>query len=538
MEGKQRGGPLFDVIVVGGGATGCGIALDAATRGLKTLLLERGDFSSGTSSKSTKLLHGGVRYLEAAVKNLDRNQYRLIRESLKERFLLIKNAPHLCHRIELFTPVYRWPDAPYLLAGLSLYDFLSGTRSLGRSRFIPKKRVLSELAPIKKQNLKGCIRYYDGQFNDFRMNITIAKTAQLFGAELKNYSEVTGFIKENGKIAGVIYRDTITNEIREAAGRVVINATGPFADLVRKMDTPDADNIIQPSSGTHIAVDSIKLPSDKGILIPRTEDGRVIFILPWEGTSIIGTTDEPTDISFSPAAKTEEIEYLLRHVNKYFDLKLTKKEIKSAWCGIRPLLKGNNSTSTNSIVRDYRIEISNSNLVTIAGGKWTTFRKMAEKVMDTAVERFNLNAKGSVTERIIYYGSDGFNEKFKKEFMAKRTFDRDILQHLLSTYGTKAHRVIEIAQRLSLGDRLLKDKPVIAAEVVYTLRSEFVKKPVDFLERRVPLLQTDTGAARKALKRVNDIISDQLQFTTEKRDQYLKESLEYLNNMNGWRGEQ
>ncbi len=528
---------IFDVIVIGGGATGCGVALDASLRGLKTLLLERGDFSSGTSSKSTKLLHGGVRYLEAAIKNLDKNQYNLIKESLKERFLLIKNAPHLCHKIELFTPVYRWFEVPYIFTGLTIYDLLSGRNTLGRSGLVSKSSSLSEFPMLKKSGLKGCVKYYDGQFNDFRMNITIAKTAELHGAILRNYSEVVELIKENGKIKGVIYKDRMTNKTHEALSRVVINATGPFTDIIRQMDNKDSENIMQLSSGIHIVLDSITLSNKKGVLIPKTEDGRVIFILPWEGVSIIGTTDEPSDITHSPTAKAEEVEYLLRHINKYFDLNISKKDIKSVWSGIRPLLKDNGSSSTNSIVRDYRIEISDSNLVTITGGKWTTFRKMAEKVMDTVVKKFSLKATGSVTERVVYYGSEGFNDEFIEQFMAQESFDKDILQHILSTYGTKAYRIINMAKENGLGERILNNKPFIFAEVLYAIKKEYAKTPLDFLCRRVALAQTDLQSAKQVVDKISDIFASWFHWSAEQKNNLIKETVDSLNNMNKWRGE-
>ena len=521
----------YDIIVVGGGATGCGVALDAASRGLKTLLLEKNDFSSGTSSRSTKLLHGGVRYLESAIKHLDKSQYNLVKDGLKERYALIQNAPHLCHRVSLLTPLYKWYELPYVFAGLVIYDLLSGKKSLGRSKIVWKKEALKKFPVIKKKGLKGCVQYYDGQFNDFRMNISIAKTAEKFGAKLLNYAEATDLIKENGKIKGVTVYDKINNSSFEIFSDVVINATGPFSDTLRKIDNPQVEEIMEVSSGIHIILDKSVSASDTGLLIPETEDGRVLFILPWEDNTIVGTTDEPAQITDYPVPQEQEIDYLLRHINKYFDIKVEKNDIKSVWSGLRPLIKHKKSATTASIVRDHLIEISDSNLTTITGGKWTTFRKMAEDTVNRVVKHFNLSPSSKcITDDIIYHGSESFDEIYINNLYASKAFDEEILNHLLHNYGSKSDEVIKIAKEENLKDKLVENLPFLTCEVIYAIRNEFAVKPLDFLVRRIPLAETDLNAAKTALDKTVEIFSKELQWDKNKEKEELEEAEKILNN--------
>ncbi|MGA1846547.1 glycerol-3-phosphate dehydrogenase/oxidase [Deferribacter abyssi] len=521
----------FDIIIIGGGATGCGIALDAASRGFKTLLLEKNDFASGTSSRSTKLLHGGVRYLESAIKHLDKEQYRLVKSSLKERYLLIQNAPHLCHKIALLTPLYKWYEIPYIFTGLTIYDFLSGKRTLGRSKIISKNKAIREFPSLKKDGLKGCVQYYDGQFNDMRMNITIAKTAERYGAKLLNYAEVKEFIKKNGKIKGVIYYDKIENVYKEVFAKVVINATGPFTDTIRKLDNPQCEEIMQVSSGIHIAIDKSYAPKNEGLLIPKTDDGRVLFILPWEDACIIGTTDEPAEVDEYPKAKEKEIDYLIRHINRYFDVKVTKNDIKSVWSGLRPLVKDSTMNNTASIVRDHYITISDSNLVTITGGKWTTFRKMAEDTLNYIISKSMLSEKNQcITEKITYYGSEGFDERYKSNLLKSNYLDKEVLNHLLKNYGTKAEEIIHIAQTEDFGDKLLENKPIILAEIIYTIRNEYARKPLDFLVRRTSIAETDINSAKKALNTTIEVFSKELNWDNVKKSNIREESLKILDN--------
>jgi glycerol-3-phosphate dehydrogenase len=521
----------YDLIVIGGGATGCGVALDSSSRGLKTLLLEKNDFSSGTSSRSTKLLHGGVRYLEAAIKHFDKEQYKLVKDGLKERYLLIKNVPHLCHKVALLTPLYKWYELPYVFTGLVIYDLLSGKKSLGRSKIIWKNKAIKKFSLLKQEGLKGCVQYYDGQFNDMRMNISIAKTAEKHGAKLLNYAEVTEFIKQDGKIKGLKFYDKVDKKIYEVFSDCIINATGPFTDNIRKLDNKNSQKIMEVSSGIHIVLDKSFAPESTGLLIPETEDGRVLFILPWENSCIIGTTDEQASVEEHPKATDKEIDYLIRHINKYFNAKVSTKDIKSVWSGLRPLVVHSNTKNTASIVRDHYIEISDSNLLTITGGKWTTFRKMAEDTVDKAIDFFNLSPINKcITEKTIYYGSEKYNEEYVKNILNANKLPQDILKHLLSTYGSETDQIIKIAKEENLSERLIDNKPIIKAEVIFTIKNEFVIKPLDFLIRRTSLAETDIESAKKAIYPVAELFAKELNLNQEEMEFEIKNAGDILNN--------
>src|SRR6056297_1377368 len=327
----------FDLLIIGGGATGCGAALDAASRGLKVALVEKNDFSEGTSSRSTKLVHGGVRYLEMAVKKLDRVQYNLVKDGLHERGLLLKNARHLANRLSLVTPLYKWFDVPYIFAGLKFCDILSGKQNIGHSRLLSRKEALRRFPGLKQEGLKAGVLYYDGQFHDARMALSLALTAEQQGAVICNHVAVSGLLKEGGKISGATLTDSLAGDSWTLQARGVINATGPFVDEIRHLDDPSAAKILSASTGIHIILDKRFAPPETGLMIPETDDGRVLFVLPWEGHAIVGTTDEPAEISEHPKPLEGEIDYLLRHVTRYFNLTVAKSDIKAVSSGLRPL---------------------------------------------------------------------------------------------------------------------------------------------------------------------------------------------------------
>ncbi|MDX2494517.1 MAG: FAD-dependent oxidoreductase, partial [Desulfuromusa sp.] len=389
---KLKDDSLFDLIIIGGGATGCGVALDAATRGLKVALIEKNDFSEGTSSRSTKLVHGGVRYLEMAVKTLDRVQYNLVKDGLHERGLLLKNARHLSNRISFVTPLYKWFDVPYVFAGLKFYDILSGKQNIGHSRLLSRKEALRRFPGLKSEGLKAGVLYYDGQFHDARMALSLALTAEQKGATIANHVAVTGLLKDAGKISGVKLTDSLNGDTWEVKARGVVNATGPFVDQIRLMDNPEVSKIITSSTGIHIILDKRFAPPDTGLMIPETEDGRVLFVLPWEGHALVGTTDEPAEVTEHPQPLEAEIDYLLRHVTRYFNLQVSKADVKAVWSGLRPLVSDPKAADTAKLARDHVIEDSDAGLLTIAGGKWTTYRKMALDTVDHALKLFHLAA--------------------------------------------------------------------------------------------------------------------------------------------------
>jgi glycerol-3-phosphate dehydrogenase len=400
----------FDLLVIGGGATGCGIALDASSRGLKTALIEKYDFSSGTSSRSTKLIHGGVRYLEQAFIQFDRSQYNLVKDALKERYTLLKIAPHLVKPIPILTPLYTWASVPYYLTGLKLYDRLSGKYKLHKSEYINSDRTLELFPLLQRRHLRGSVLYYDAQFDDARMNILLARTAEKQGAIVSNYVEVKNLKKTKGLVTGVEAYDVFGKETFSISAKVVINATGPYVDTLRKLDNPATTDMVEASSGSHMVLDRKFCSNTYGLLIPKTDDNRVLFFLPWNGHTLVGTTDNAAPISDNPKASLEDRDYLIRQIKNYFTRPISTKDVLATWSGLRPLIKNPGAKDTARLSRDHEIEISESNLITIAGGKWTTFRKMAEDAVDTALTRADLRTKNNcLTEDIKLLGSENYN---------------------------------------------------------------------------------------------------------------------------------
>lgn len=509
LESLRRPIP-FDLLVVGGGATGCGIALDAASRGLNVALVEKNDFAEGTSGRSTKLVHGGVRYLQLAVKRLDRVQYNLVRNALHERGVLLRLAPHLCHRLPLVTPLYGWLEVPYVLAGLKLYDLLAGRMGIGRSRFLGRREALGRFPMLKAQGLKAAVLYYDGQFNDARMAVCLALTAREQGAVVANHVGVTELIKEGGTISGAVVRDALRGETWPVHARAVVNATGPFTDGIRRLDSPGAKPMLEVSSGIHVVLDKRFAPPETGLLIPETEDGRVLFVLPWEGHALVGTTDEPAEVGEHPRPTGAEIAYLLRHVARYFDLELCEADIKAAWSGLRPLVSDPEAADTARLARDHVLEESPSGLLTIAGGKWTTYRRMALDVVNHAVRRFRLDTTGGCcTESLHILGGAGYDASGAERLTRERGVAPAVARHLNNNYGDQVQRVLAVADE-GFNALLSEGHPYLEAEVVYGVRHELARRPLDVLARRIPLALVDTAAACAALPRVAELMAGEL----------------------------
>jgi len=508
---QLKDGSTFDLLVIGGGATGCGVALDAASRGLKVALVEKNDFAEGTSSRSTKLVHGGVRYLEMAVKKLDRVQYNLVKDGLRERYTLLKNAPHLSNRLALVTPLYRWIDIPYVFSGLKLYDILAGKRSVGHSRLLSRKEVLRRFPTVKAEGLKAGVLYYDGQFHDARMALSLALTAEQQGATIINHVGVTGLIKDAEKISGAELTDSLNGETWQLKAKGVINATGPFADQIRKFDNPKAVKILTASTGIHIILDKKFAPPDTGLMIPQTEDGRVLFVLPWEDHALVGTTDEPAEITEHPQPLETEIAYLLRHVTRYFNLQVEKTDIKAVWSGLRPLVSDPKATDTAKLARDHVIEETPNGLLTIAGGKWTTYRKMAEDTVDHALKMFSLSAQmpDCQTEELPILGGANYRKDGNLDLSEKYGFDTEVSAYLHRTYGDHAEQVAKLAET-GYASRLVENHPVIEAEVLYAVRHELAERAIDVLARRMPLALLDTEATRQAAPRVLELMTKEL----------------------------
>lgn len=530
----------FDILVIGGGATGCGCALDAVTRGLKTALVERNDFASGTSSRSTKLIHGGVRYLQKAITNLDVEQYRMVKEALHERANLLEIAPHLSAPLPIMLPLYKWWHLPYYWVGIKMYDLVAGSHCLKSSYVLSKSRALEHFPMLQKDKLVGAIVYYDGQHNDARMNLAIALTAARYGAATANYMEVVSLLKktdpETGKelVSGARCKDMLTGHEFNVRAKCVINATGPFTDSVRKMDDEDVVPICQPSAGVHIVMPGYYSPENMGLLDPATSDGRVIFFLPWEKMTIAGTTDSPTDVTHHPIPSEDDINFILNEVRNYLscDVEVRRGDVLAAWSGIRPLVTDPKSANTQSISRNHVVEVSDSGLITIAGGKWTTYRSMAEDTVNKAVQLHNLNATPSRTVGLFLQGGQDWSPTLYIRLVQDYGLESEVAQHLAKTYGDKAFDVAKMASVTGkrwpvVGVRLVSEFPYIEAEVKYGIK-EYACTAVDMISRRTRLAFLNVQAAEEALPKIVDIMGRELNWSELRKQEELEIATRFL----------
>jgi len=488
LEEVKSNSNFWDVIVIGGGATGLGAAVDSASRGYKTLLLEQHDFAKGTSSRSTKLVHGGVRYLQ-------QGNISLVLEALRERGLLMQNAPHLVKNQSFIVPNYDWWEGPFYGIGMKVYDMLAGKLGIGKSKNLSREETLEELPTIESEGLKGGVIYYDGQFDDSRLAINLAQTAMDNGAYTINYAKVTGLLKTNDAISGVTVEDQLTGDTFDVDGRVVINATGVFTDDILEMDDSDAQDIIIPSQGVHIMLDKSFLPGDSAIMVPHTEDGRVLFAVPWHDKILVGTTDTPVEEpSIEPVALEEEVDFILEHATHYLTGDPTRDDIKSVFAGLRPLVSTGEGKDTASISRDHTLLVSLSGLVTIAGGKWTTYRKMAEDTIDKAAAVAGLNEQDCVTEDLRIHGW-------------LKNVDRDDPLHY---YGSDKGAIEEIIEENpDLGEKLHERLPYIKAEVVWAVRNEMAITVEDVLSRRTRALLLDAKASIEMAPQVAQLMAEE-----------------------------
>ncbi|GAA5865600.1 hypothetical protein JCM1840_001456 [Sporobolomyces johnsonii] len=537
-EGEKDGD--FDLIIVGGGATGAGVALDAASRGLKVAVVERDDFSSGTSSKSTKLVHGGVRYLQKAVFELDYEQYKLVREALHERKTFLHIAPYLSHSLPIMLPIYTWWQIPYFFAGCKMYDILAGKANMESSYVMSKGKALEAFPMLKSDGLCGAVVYYDGQHNDSRMNMSLIMTAVQYGAVAVNHTEVIDLVKDaDGKVKGTKMRDVLTGREWTTMAKGVVNATGPFSDGIRQLDEPDAQNIVAPASGVHITLPNYYAPAKIGLIDPATSDGRVIFFLPWQGNTIAGTTDSPAAVEQHPIPKEEEIEWILNEVRNYLspDIRVRRGDVLSAWSGLRPLVKDPNAKDTQSLVRNHLINVSKSGLLTIAGGKWTTYRAMAEETVDRAIKEFNLEPKrGCITTKVQLVGSQGWSKMSFIKLIQQFGIESDVARHLSDTYGDRAWGVCSMASQTGLrfpvhGNRLDPVYPYIDAEVTWACRREYAATAVDVIARRTRLSFLNSEAALEALPKVIDIMGKELGWDDKRKEKEFTDGCKFLASM-------
>jgi glycerol-3-phosphate dehydrogenase len=480
----------WDIIVIGGGATGLGVALDAVTRGYKTILLEQSDFTKGTSSRSTKLVHGGVRYMA-------QGDILLVIEALHERGLMLKNAPHLTANQEFVIPAYTLWDVFLYTVGLKFYDLLAGRLSMGKSYFINRSKALARLPLLKPEGLKGGIVYHDGQFDDSRMAVTLARACVENGGTVLNYFRVNSLLKdEKNKITGVLAKDMESEEEYPIRGKLVINATGVFADEIHRMDDPSSKPTIRPSQGVHVVLDSSFLQSSSAIMIPKTDDGRVLFAIPWYGEVVLGTTDTPLDsITMEPKALESEIDFILRTAGKYLTIPPERKDVKCIYAGLRPLAANpDNPEATKEVSRRHKITLSSSGLLSIIGGKWTSYRRMAEETIDKAIKAGFLEDRKCLTKQFSFYSN---NKPLKSE--------------RLKIYGNQASEIEKmITDQPELGELINQRLPYTKAEIVWICKNEMPQTIEDVLARRTRALFLDVRASLEAGPLVGDLMAKEL----------------------------
>ncbi|MDC6473439.1 glycerol-3-phosphate dehydrogenase/oxidase [Flavobacteriaceae bacterium] len=494
----------WDVVIIGGGASGLGIALDASKRGYKTLLLEKYDFAKGTSSRSTKLIHGGVRYLQ-------NGDITLVIESLKERGILKRNAPHLVQDLSFVIPTYDWWASPFYGIGMKIYDMMAGKLGLGKSEIISKEETEKLIPNISKKGLRGGVIYHDGQFDDSRMAITLALSADSKKTTLLNYCNVEGLIKKDGEIIGLNFTDLINSKKYQIKSKVVINATGVFAEEIIRMDQPKIEKMIQPSQGVHIVLERRFLKSKHAILIPQTSDGRVLFAVPWKNYVVVGTTDTHVKkASEEPKALNEEIDFILKNAGKYMSLKPKRDDIKSVFAGLRPLAATSNKQSTKEVSRSHKIDISPSGLISVLGGKWTTYRKIAEDALNTAISINKLKKKKCKTERTKLFGF-------------KRNVSWSDPMHVYGSMKKKVESLGGINDNKSLSKKFYISNNIIEWSIIH----EMALTVEDILARRTRCVFLDS----KESKRISPVVAQKMADVLGEDDKWIDAELNKFNKL-------
>jgi glycerol-3-phosphate dehydrogenase len=480
---------IWELIVIGGGATGLGTAVEAASRGYRVLLLEQSDFAKATSSRSTKLIHGGVRYLRQG--NLS-----LVLEALHERGHLLKNAPHLVRNLSFVVPLYDWWEGPFYGIGLKFYDMMAGRLGLGPSRLLSREETLERLPTMEPKGLRGGVIYHDGQFDDSRLALSLARTLEDLGGIPINYMQVTGLVKSGGLTAGVKVHDLEEERDYILNARGVINATGVFSDEVRQLDDSDAGPVMAPSQGAHLVLDRSFLPGDNAIMIPQTSDGRVLFAVPWHGRIVLGTTDTPVNsVSLEPRPLQEEIDFILSQAARYLVRPPTRADVLSAFAGLRPLVRSDDGADTAALSREHLVLISGSGLVTITGGKWTIYRKMGEDTVDQAAAVAGLEDRPSATTTLRLHGWQENGE----------------VSYPWDVYGTDAALVRRLGEGTAGWDLLLHpDLPYYACQVIWAVRMEWARTVEDVLARRTRALLLDARASMEIAPRVAELMAGEL----------------------------
>ena len=554
----------FDVCIIGGGATGVGCALDATLRGLKVILIEKNDFGSATSSRSTKLFHGGVRYLEQAVKKLDLEQFRMVYKALHERRTLIKNAPHLAQPLALMTPCYSWFEGFYYNIGLKIYDFLAGKTNLAPSEWLSKEGALKRMPQLKADRLRSAVLYYDGQFDDARYTLALAKTASEKGATLVNHVEALEFSQNTegssdvgfrmsdvgggrndlqnvtsetekarieipnpksesatGSLKSLKVRDALKNQEMTLRAKVFINATGPFSDAIRLMANPNAGKRMRVSKGVHLVLPRDSMSNDTALLIPKTDDGRVIFVIPWQRRLLVGTTDEECDLTEKEVLlEKDDVDYLLKYVHRYFSKTFKSDQIRSGFGGLRPLLQADPTSDSKSLVRDHEVEVcKKTGLISIMGGKWTTYRLMAKDTIDKVEEILRGPISDCKTADQLLMGAEDWNHDDYKMMARRYAVPEYVTRRLNRRYGSEAHKVLALCWKDgTLRQAILPGSPMLKCEIVHACVEEMACTLRDVCARRLGLELTDWQLTLDSLEAIALVMQEVLWFSSEERE--------------------
>jgi glycerol-3-phosphate dehydrogenase len=485
---RKIDGASFDVCVIGGGATGSGCALDAQLRGLSTVLIEAGDFASATSSRSTKLIHGGIRYLQEAVTDFDPGQYHVVKQALRERRFMLDNAPFLAHTMEFLVPCYRWWEVAYYGTGTKIYDRIAGKHNFFPSKFRGARDAVARWPLLRESNLKGAVVYADGQFDDARFAVALVQTFTEAGGECVNHARVVRLEKHaGGRVCAAEVEDQLSAARTSVRAKVFVNATGPYSDHIRVMANPAAENRLRLSKGVHILLPLDERTTD-AMVVPKTDDGRVIFAIPWLGRLLVGTTDDEVTQEDELVVKRSEVDYLLQQLNRYLSRPFTVEDVVGGFAGVRPLVSSGKGSKTKKLLREHEIEVDGeSGLISVLGGKWTTYRAMAEDAIDAVQRQLGIVVGGCATRDHPLSGSDGYSGAYPLSLVGSGV-TAPTARHLSEKFGTRATAVLELAkQEPELGAPVVDGYPAIRAEIAYSARNEMAATLDDVLERRTGL---------------------------------------------------
>jgi len=531
-ELKNISGQQFDLCVIGGGATGSACALDAQLRGIRTVLLEAGDFAGATSSAATKIIHGGVRYLEEAIKGADLQEYHVLVRALHERVRMLENAPHLTRKLEFLVPSFHWLDVAYLDIGLKIYDWLAGSAGISPSKFISREETLRRMPQLNRDGLLGSVEYADGQFDDARYNLALVHTFTRAGGQALNHCRVTDFHRDSaGCLSGVVAVDQICDAKFNVTSRSIVNATGPASDLVRQMASPSVPERMRLSKGSHILFPLDLFPTDDAMLVPKTEAGSVLFAVPWGGRLLVGTTEREVAPGDDLYVTEEEITYMLRQLNKYLAKPLQLSDVVAGFAGARPLVSAGEGGSTEKIARDDVIEVDpNSGLISIMGGKWTTHRAMAEDTINAVQKALGVAVSESPTRAHVLHGGDGFTSDLWEKLVRIYPVSKETAQHLAARFGTAARDVLELTRtNPDLAQALIPGSAQIQAEVVYGVREELAANIEDVISRRIGLQYYSWRDAIKAAPVVGSLMAQELQWTSAEEHEAATRYVERIN---------